>query len=81
MKTLEQLSHDTFYSMEKYSQLVIDFVQEVEDLSTSNSDEESLGSLLYSIDNVLEVIDKNRLYDVEALESLSNILRSELNNK
>jgi hypothetical protein len=62
MKTLEQLSHDTFYSMEKYSQLVIDFVQEVEDLSTSNSDEESLGSLLYSIDNVLEVIDKNRLY-------------------
>ena len=78
MKTLEELSRDTFYSMEKYSQLVIDFVQEVEDLSTSNSDEESLGSLLYSIDNVLEIIDKNRLYDLEALESLSNILRSKI---
>lgn len=78
MKTLEQLSHDTFYSMEKYSQLVIDFVQEVEDLLTSNSDEESLGSLLYTIDNVLEIIDKNRLYDLEALESLSNILRSKI---
>ena len=78
MKTLEQLSHDTFYSMEKYSQLVIDFVQEVEDLLTSNSDEESLGSLLYTIDNVLEIIDKNRLYELEALESLSNILRSKI---
>lgn len=32
MKTLEELSHDSFYNMQNYSQITIDFIQELEDL-------------------------------------------------
>lgn len=66
MRTIEQLSNDTYYNMEKYSQIVIDFVQDFEDIET----QEELASLAYKLDLVLEVIDKSRTYDVEALSDL-----------
>jgi hypothetical protein len=66
MRTIEQLSNDTYYNMEKYSQIVIDFVQDFEDIET----QEELGSLAYKLDLLLEVIDKSRTYDVEALSDL-----------
>lgn len=82
MKTLEELSHDTFYKMENYSQLVIDLVQETEDLYTYESDDTSFEAMSYNVYNILEIIDKSRVYDVEALQSLSKILEQEtLENK
>jgi hypothetical protein len=82
MKTLEELSHNTFYKMENYSQLVIDLVQETEDLYTYESDDTSFEAMSYNVYNILEIIDKSRVYDVEALQSLSKILEQEtLENK
>lgn len=78
MKTLEELSHDTFYKMQNYSQLVIDLVQETEDLYTYESDDTSFGAMRYEVDNILEIIDKSRVYDVEALQSISKILGQEI---
>ena len=78
MKTLKELSHDTFYKMENYSQLVIDLVQEVEELYIYEEDIMSFGAMHYTVDNILEVIDKSRTHDVEALEVLSNILDQEI---
>jgi hypothetical protein len=78
MKTLEELSITTFYKMDKYSQLVIDLVEEVEDLFTYDSGEESFGALSYTVSNVLEIIDQNRHEDIEALTILSEILNSHI---
>lgn len=78
MKTLKELSHDTFYKMENYSQLVIDLVEEVEELYTYEEDMMSFGAMHYTVDNILEVIDKSRTHDVEALEVLSSILDQEI---
>jgi hypothetical protein len=71
MKTIEQLSHNTFYSMEKYSQIVIDFVQDFEDIETK----EELGSFSYQLDLVLEVIDNSRTDDVEVLKNLQLLVK------
>jgi hypothetical protein len=78
MKTIEELSKDTFYKMQNYSQLVIDLVSDVEDLFMSESNHESVGCLSYDVDNILEVIDKDRIHDVKALKLLSKILRNEI---
>jgi len=72
MKTIEQLSQDTFYSMEKYSQIVIDFVQNFEDIQTK----EELGSFSYQLDLVLEVIDNSRTDDVEVLKNLQLLIKN-----
>ena len=77
IKTLEELSHDTFYKMENYSQLVIDFVDEVEELFEDEVDPTSFGAMRYKVENVLDVIDKSRTHDIEALKSLSVILKIE----
>lgn len=75
-KTIKELSHITFYEMNNYSQLVIDLVQETEDLFNESElpSNDNFGALKYQVDNVLEVIDKTRTHDVEALESLSFLL-------
>lgn len=80
MKTLEQLSHDTFYKMQNYSQLTIDLVEKVEELYSSEFEvrPEEFGALAYEIDTILEVIDRERYDDIEALEILSNTLKSEI---
>lgn len=78
MKTLEELSCSTFYEMENYSQLVIDLVQDTEDLVSFNSDLSFFGAKKYEIENILEVIDKTRTADIEALKSLIKILDDEL---
>lgn len=78
MKTLEELSYSTFYEMENYSQLVIDLVQETEDLFTYIEDNISFGAKKYEIETILEIIDKTRTADIEALKSLIKILDDEL---
>jgi len=70
MRTIEQLSHDVYYSMEKYSQIIVDLVDLVEDAES----QEELGSVAYQVDLLLEVIDKSRTDDVEALSDLQIII-------
>ena len=80
MKTLEQLSHDSFYKMQNYSQLTIDLVEKAEELYSSEYEvrPEEFGALAYKIDTVLEVIDKSLEHDVKALETLYFILSNEI---
>ena len=76
--TVEELSHDTFYKMENYSQIVIDLVSDFEDLYTYKENEDEFGALAYIVGNVLEVIDKTRYHDCKALEVLYKILMDEI---
>jgi len=80
METLKELSHDSFYNMENYSQIVIDLIQEVEQaFIEENRREEYLWEVLYDIDNLLEVIDKKRTHDYNALVLLSRLTNKEIN--
>jgi hypothetical protein len=79
MKTLKELSHSVFYDMGNYSQLIIDFVQQAEHIFYDEvSKKDDFGALSYDIENVLEIIDKTRTHDVEALEILSILLNEKL---
>ena len=78
MKTIEQLSHDSFYNMHEYSQLAIDLIEKAEDLYEDDYENSALGALAYEISTILEVIDKNRVSDIKALETLYFILSNEV---
>ena len=80
MKTLEELSHDTFYKMQNYNQVTIDLVEKAEELYSSEFEviPEEFGALAYEIDTILEVIDKSLEHDVKALETLYFILSNEM---
>ena len=67
--------------MGNYSQLVIDLVEEVEEAETYNEALDTLNSINYRVGNVLEVIDKNRIADVEALQLLSKIINQMVENQ
>jgi hypothetical protein len=64
--------------MENYSQLIIDLVDETEQLITYDKQIEDFGALKYTVENILEVIDKKRKHDVEALEALLKILEGQI---
>ena len=80
MKTLEELSHDTFYKMQNYNQVTIDLVEKAEELYSSEFEviPEEFGPLAYEIDTILEVINKSLEHDVTALETLYFILSNEM---
>jgi hypothetical protein len=79
MKNLKELSHSVFYDMRNYSQLIIDFVSQTEEIfNDSDSKRDDFGALSYDVENVLEIIDKTRTHDVEALEILSILLNEKL---
>lgn len=83
MRTIKELSHDAFYKMEKYSQIVIDYVEEAEYcINTNDYDKESdrrreIGSLSYNVDVLLEVINPELFDDVLILKELKVILDNE----
>ena len=81
METLVSLSNNIFYKMGNYSQLVIDLVEEVEEAETYKEALDTLNSINYRVGNVLEVIDKNRIADIEALELLSKIINKMVENQ
>jgi hypothetical protein len=72
-QTVKEASSKTFYEMEKYSQLVIDLIDEIED--TNLEDSENRGALIYEIENVLEIIDPKRIDDIKVLTDLKLALR------
>jgi hypothetical protein len=80
MRKIEELSHDTFYKMEKYSQLTIDYVDEAEgilqedDYDDINDKFRDLGSLSYNVYSVLEIINPELTEDIKVLKELQNIL-------
>lgn len=79
MKTLRELSVETFYKMHHYSQLTIDLVQGTEDLFLQeNTISDDFGAMKYNVDVLLEVIDETRTRDIEVLESLSFILTEKI---
>lgn len=82
LNTLEELSHSSFYSMEKYSQLVIDLISDVEDLPIELDEDtrQEATSMSYLIYNIIEICDKSKTHDFEALMSLNNILGNRLKN-
>ena len=53
-------------------------VSDAEDLYTYEENADGFGALAYKVDILLEVIDKNREYDVEALKVLNKILMDEI---
>lgn len=72
---LSEISNKVFYGMKNYSQLTIDFVQEVEQLFTTYEvNHESFGAKNYDIHLILEIIDPLRTHDIEVLNELSEIL-------
>lgn len=78
MRTIEQINHDVFYDMEKFSQLTTDMVEKVEEvLSTEDYIRGDLGYLRYEINNVLEVINPKREDDIRILHELKNLIKDE----
>lgn len=83
MTKLEQLSHDSFYNMQNYSQITIDFIQEAEDIIEIEWDNEEdkgreLGGLSYKISTVFEVLNPALKTDKEALLKLIEIIEDEI---
>jgi hypothetical protein len=64
--------------MENYSQLTIDLVDETEQLITYDATVEEYLALHYNIQNILEVIDKSLVFDLEALRALKKIIEEEI---
>lgn len=75
--TIEEISSEVFYNMEKYSQAVLDLVSEVEDID----DNTSFGAIKYEIGNILEIINKERKDDIKILRELDKILTDEIEVK
>ena len=67
--TLQELSSKTFYSMQNYSQLIIDLVDVAEqDLETLTPEEKQ--AKIYTLTNLLKVIDPLKKEDIEAINIL-----------
>ena len=67
--TLQELSSKTFYSMQNYSQLIIDLVDVAEqDLETLTPEEKQ--AEIYTLTNLLEVVDPLKKEDIEAIKIL-----------
>jgi len=84
MKTLEEISHDSFYKMDKYNQITVDFVQSAEQLFDDSPDNKAeqkefiteLNVLSYGIGLALEVFNpqlENQISDLTDLLSLIEI--------
>lgn len=83
MTELEQLSHDSFYNMQDYNQVTIDYIDDLEVLLNNCEDnteniKDSLGALSYRISTILDVINPALKTDKEALLKVIEIIE-ELN--
>jgi hypothetical protein len=72
---INEISNRVFYNLRNYSQLIVNLVDNVEQLYINDEvNYENCGVLKYKVDNVLEVINPSRTFDVEVLKELSEIL-------
>jgi len=70
---MEQISYEAYYNMQKYSQIVLDIISDIEDDYQEYSVED-VGSKQYEIMNLLEVINPERADDIRILKSLERFL-------
>ena len=79
MDTLEKLIRECFSKEHNYSQLTINLVQEAEEVFALKGKElEDLLNFRDKIDNILEVIDKTKVYDYDALILLQVLVNEKL---
>lgn len=78
MTTIKELSHDAYYNMQNYSQIIIDLVEECNIMYVSEDQNinHRCWEVLYDVDNLLEVIDPKRTHDVNALKVMQSVLNS-----
>jgi len=78
--TIEQLTHDSYYSMEDYHQITIDLIQETNGQLQKDSiiSTERLATLWYEIDCLLEVFNPKYKLEIETLKQLIGIIDKEL---
>lgn len=90
MKTLEELSHDSFYNMDKYNQITIDYIEEVEEAFMSlgfregfdrQDQKQELQAINYRISTIIDIISPALETDVNAFFSLSEIINKYLENE
>lgn len=74
MKALEELSHDSFYNMQNYSQITIDYIQKAEDILENERDKKELEALNYRISTIIDVLDPLMIDDCQAFFSLYEII-------
>lgn len=79
MTELQQLSHDSFYNMQNYSQITIDYIEDVEDAIENNKD--MLESLSYRISTIIDIISPALETDVKAFFKLDEIINEYLDDK
>jgi hypothetical protein len=72
---IDQISQIIFYQMEKYCQLVIDLVEDIEDSDFNNP--VVRGSFSYDITNILEIINPIRIDDINILTRIKTALDNE----
>ena len=77
MRNIEEISHDVFYGMKKYSQITIDYVEEAEDfINGEEEDIVGLGAFLYDLNLLLEVINPALENDIKVLREIESILEN-----
>lgn len=82
MRTITEISSDSFYKMHNYHQISIDFIEEAEDVleRKPNDDEEKteiiseLGALSYQISNALEVFNPEFETDISDLTDILSLI-------
>lgn len=75
MRPLREIEHEVFYDGDKFSQLVIDIVEDVAiEVGVEGSVTSGLGHLSYRIDTVLDIIDPTRADDIRILKELTEHL-------
>lgn len=81
LSSLRKVENKVFTDMGKYSQLVIDFVQNTESLFNRNGAcdpvirGDELGAIQYRINSVLEIINPERKDDIILLNELYSVLK------
>lgn len=78
-KIVEQVEELSISSYARPHQITIDTIEEViEDLQTDEliSHEAIIGSCAYKVNNLIEVMNPEYIYDIEVLTELLNILNS-----
>jgi len=89
MTELQQLSHDSFYNMYKYSQITVDYIEKIEDLINAEIDsnfteqkqERNLSALSYRISTIIDVLSPALETDVNAFLKLDKIINEYLDDK
>ncbi len=76
---IEEISDKVYYNMKKYSQLIIDLVEDIEDIMEFDelNKIEQLGAKSYEISGILEIINPKLQDDIKILNELLEIIKQQ----